>query len=198
LKLHIFLTDYYIRTCVKSKNSTEILQIDKRQQEGYRYTCCPSCQFEAFWHEDLGHFNAGKCEVCEIDHTLKGKCVKCHHETILTGQQEVSCQYCHHVFSADELCDILDENYGIYRDVKHGDPENIAWCRNCETDTVVYIRNSFTSGWFCTNCFEIFADGKVFPCNYCNTLIAGGNKDNYFEGCFMCDGHSGELMAKDD
>jgi len=164
-------------------------QIENSKKNGKQYTSCPSCGFESFHHfEDatLGTYFAFShrgCDVCGLVDSLTGICPKCKKETLLSGEQEVSCQHCHYTFSPEQLCNALDVE------------GEVAWCCNCETQTVVFLQGD----WFCTNCFEKFEtdEGEVTHCAYCNELIAVRDGNDYYDGCFLCGGRYDAIMEDD-
>ena len=173
-------------------------KIEQRKNEGWTYSDCPSCGYDAFRHsftsESLS-VTVGRCEVCgDGDPVLR--CTSCKAKMNLEAYESgrIQCQKCSKTFSDEDIAQILGNTYGCFFDYKHGDDgTNVVWCNDCETETVACISGT----WFCTNCEHEFDDSEIVACEYCNTPIAGGAEDTYYDGCLMCEGKHGDIMAED-
>lgn len=164
-------------------------RINKGKAEGWIYTPCISCAFDASEHQGgIKEVYQSECLVCQFTQTcVQIECSECSHPVIFQGESSSTCSQCQHAFDQDDLISSFIDEGEAYLAVKDGGhypfPVNCGACQGYES--VVEVSEN---EYLCAECFDI-AD-NYGTCEYCNDESTHIEEDTYYSGCDHCDGYS--------
>lgn len=186
-KYHDFLTVVF---------ENQKIKIELLKKQGYIFTSCPSCGFEAKKHDDEKNtIYCSECLVCGLkEDNLQIECPSCQTTVFFSKEGRGYCPNCNEKFTPETLAAILIDDDGAYEAAIDGNPTDYAAnCGECEGyHTVILTENG---EYICSNCLNTF--DSVNYCEWCNEANTGDMEDSYWAGCSICEGKSGWDSDKD-
>lgn len=159
--------------------------IEKQKLDGFWFTECPSCHFEAISHINKERivYNAS-CMVCGLSNRyINVHCPKCNNLTAISeGEEEVKCSFCKHELNSSEIYEALETS---------GETAHCSECSGYHS-----VAGVDDGKWVCLDCHYFF--DEMDQCEWCGDLNTGDMNHSYLSGCNVCEGLSGWQSDKDD